>query len=63
MIWSPTVGEENRLRRFENRVLRILFGPKEDEIICNGGDSKMKKLHDLYYSPGIIGLVKSRKFR
>jgi len=41
-IWSPTVGEENRLRRFENRVLRILFGPKEDEIIWNGGDYRMK---------------------
>ena len=41
-IWSPTVGEENRLRRSENRVLRILFGPKEDEIIWNGGDYRMK---------------------
>jgi hypothetical protein len=37
-IWSPTVGEENRLRR----VLRILFGPKEDEIICSGGDYIMR---------------------
>jgi hypothetical protein len=35
-------GEENRLRRFENRVLRILFGLKEDEIIRNGGDYIMK---------------------
>lgn len=36
------MGEENRLRKFENRVLRILFGPKEDEIIWNGGDYIMK---------------------
>jgi hypothetical protein len=41
-ICSPTVGEGNRLRRFENRVLRILFGPKEDEILWIGGDYIMK---------------------
>jgi hypothetical protein len=41
-IWSPTLGEEIGLSSFENRVLRILFGPKEDEIIWNGGDYKMR---------------------
>lgn len=41
-IWSLTVGEENIMRKFENRVLRILFGPKEDQIIWNGGDYRMK---------------------
>jgi len=41
-IWYPTVCEGSRLRRFVNRVLRILFGPKEDEVICNGGDYIMR---------------------
>jgi hypothetical protein len=41
-IWWHTVGEENILRRFEDRVLRILFGPKWDEIIWNGGDYIMR---------------------
>ena len=30
--WSPTLREESRLRVFENRVLRIIFGPKRDEV-------------------------------
>jgi hypothetical protein len=30
--WSLTVREKHRMRRFENRVLRIIFGPKRDEI-------------------------------
>jgi len=37
-IWSLTLGEEHRLRVFENRVLRKIFGPKKDEVTrkCRG---------------------------
>jgi hypothetical protein len=37
--WSPTLREEHRLRVFENRVLRRIFGPKRDEV---GGNYIMK---------------------
>jgi hypothetical protein len=48
---------ERRLRVFENRVLRRIFGPKRDEVIGN------EKLNDLYYSPNIFRVIKSRKMR
>jgi len=35
-IWSPTLREERRLRVFENRALRKIFGPKRDEVTGNG---------------------------
>jgi len=58
--WSLTLREERRLRVFENSVLRRIFGPKEDE-----GTGDWKKLHteelnDLYYSPKVIRMIKSR---
>jgi hypothetical protein len=48
---------------FRNRVLRRIFGPKRDEII--GGWRKLhnEKLHNLYSSPSIIRMIKSRKMR
>jgi hypothetical protein len=33
--WSPAIGEDDRQREFENRVLRRIFGPKKDEITRN----------------------------
>jgi hypothetical protein len=57
--WSLTLREEHRLRVFENRVLRRIFGPKRDEV--TGG---WRKLHnDLYSSPNIIRMIKSRRMR
>jgi hypothetical protein len=54
-----TLREENRLRVFENRVLRRIFGPKGDEEI--GGWRKLyKELHNLYGSPSIVRMIKSR---
>jgi hypothetical protein len=55
--------EENRLRVFENRVLRKIFGPKGDEVI--GGWRKLhnEELHNLYSSPSIIRIIKSRRMR
>jgi hypothetical protein len=50
--------EEHRLRVFENRVLRRIFGPKIDEV--TGGWRKLhnEELHNLYSSPSIIRLIK-----
>jgi hypothetical protein len=59
--WSPTSREEHRLRVFENRVLRRIFGPKRDEVA--GGWRKLhnEELHNLYSSPSIIRMIKSRR--
>jgi hypothetical protein len=48
---------------FENRVLRKIFGPKRDEVA--GGWRKLhnEELHNLYSSPGIIRMIKSRRMR
>jgi hypothetical protein len=61
--WSLTLREEHRLRVFENRVLRGIFGPKRDEVI--GGWRKLNnvELHNLYCSPRIIKMIKSRRMR
>jgi hypothetical protein len=58
-----TLREEHRLRVFENRVLRIIFGPKSDEVL--GGWRKLhnEELHGLYSSPGIIRVIKARRMR
>ena len=42
--WSLTLREERRLRMFENRVLRRVFGPKRDEVRGNGENYIMKSL-------------------
>jgi hypothetical protein len=57
--WSLTLREEYRLRVLENRVLRRVFGPKRDEVT---GEWR-KELRDLYSSPSIIRIIKSRKIR
>jgi len=62
-IWSLTLREERRLRVFENRVLRRVFGPKRDEITGEWRTIHNKFLRDLYYLPNIARLVKSRKMR
>jgi hypothetical protein len=61
--WSFALREEHRLKVFENRVLRKIFGPKRDEVtgerrrLCN------EKLHELCLSPNIIRVIKSRRMR
>jgi hypothetical protein len=56
---SLTLREEYRLRVFENRVLRRIFGPKRDEVT-----GEWRKLHnDLYSSPSINRIIKSRRMR
>jgi hypothetical protein len=61
--WSLTLREEHRLRTFKNRVLRIIFGPKSDEV--TGGWKKMhnEELHSLYSSPSIVRVIKARRMR
>jgi hypothetical protein len=58
--WSLTVREEYKLRVFENRVFRRIFGPKRDGV--TGGWRKLhnEELHNLYSSPSIIRITKSR---
>jgi hypothetical protein len=57
--WSLTLREERRLREFENRVLRRVFGPKRDKRT-----GEWRKLHnelnDRYSLPNIVQVVKSR---
>jgi hypothetical protein len=60
--WSLTLREKRRLRVFENRVLRRIFGPKRDEV-----RGKWRKQHNelnyLYCSPNIVRVIKSRRIR
>jgi hypothetical protein len=60
--WSLTLREEQRLRVFENTVLRRIFGPRREE---DGSWRKLRndKLHDLYSSPNIVRVIKSRRVR
>jgi hypothetical protein len=61
--WSLTLREEHRLRVFENRVLRRIFGPKRDEVTLGWKKLQNEELHNLYSSPSIIRMIKSRKMR
>jgi hypothetical protein len=58
-----SLREEHRLRVFENRVLRRIFGPKRDEVTGEWRKMHNKELHDLYSSPSIIRVIKSRRMR
>jgi hypothetical protein len=60
--WSLTFREEHRLRVFENRVLRKIFGPKSEE---DGSWRKLHndELHSLYSSPNIVRVIISRRMR
>jgi hypothetical protein len=60
--WSLTLREENRLRVFESRVLRKIFGPKREE---DGLWRKLHndELHNLYSLPNIVTGIKSRRMR
>jgi hypothetical protein len=59
--WSLTLREEHRLRVFENRVLRKIFGPKINEVTGGWRELHNVELHNLYYLPSIIGIIKSRR--
>jgi hypothetical protein len=53
--------EERRLRVFENRVLRRIFGPKRDEVTEEWRKIHNKELNDLYCCPSIVRVIKPRR--
>jgi hypothetical protein len=57
--WALTLREEHRMRVFEIRVLRRIFGPKRDEVTEEWRKLHNEELHNLYSSPDIIWQVKS----
>jgi hypothetical protein len=61
--WSLTLREEHKLRVFENRVLRRIFGPKRDEVTGEWRKLHNEELRDLYSSASIIRIIKSKRMR
>jgi len=61
--WSLTLREEHRLRVFENRVLRRVFGHRRGEVTGEWRKLRNEELNDLYCSPSIVQVIKSRRIR
>jgi hypothetical protein len=61
--WLLTLRDERRLRVFENRVLRRVFGPKSDEVTGEWRKLHNEELSDLYSLSNILRVVKSRRMR
>jgi hypothetical protein len=61
--WSLTLREKRRLRVFENRMLRRIFGPKRDEVTGKWRKLHNEELHDLYCLPTTVRVIKSRRMR
>jgi hypothetical protein len=63
IVWVWNLREEHRLRVFEIRVLRRIFGPKRNEVTGEWRRLHNEELNDLYSSPNIIRVIKSRRMR
>jgi len=61
--WSLTLREERKLRVFENMVLRKIFGPRRDEVTGEWRRLYNEELNDVYSSPNIVRVIKSRRIR
>jgi hypothetical protein len=61
--WPLTSREEYKLRVFENRVLRRIYGPKRDEVTSGWRKLHNEELRDLCSSPSIIRIIMSRRMR
>jgi len=59
--WLLTWREDCRLREFENRVLRRIFGPKRDEVKGVWRKLHNVELNDLYCSPNFVRMIKTRR--
>jgi hypothetical protein len=61
--WSLALREKNRIKVFENRVLRRIFGPKKNEMLGGWRRLHNEELHKLYSSPSIIRMIKSNRMK
>jgi hypothetical protein len=61
--WTLILREERRLRVFKNTVLRGIFGAKRDEVPGEWRKLHNEELHDLYCSPTVVRVIKSRTIR
>ena len=61
--WSLILREERKLRVFENMVPRRIFGPRRDEVTGELRRLHNEEINDLYSSPNIVRVIKSRRMR
>ena len=61
--WSLTLWEERKLRMFKNMVLRGIFGLRRDEVTGDWRKLHNEELNDLYSSPNIVRVIKSRRLK